>query len=60
MRLRSGFIEPDLVVDVKRIAAMQAITPKTGGFRIGARRAARQLGEHRRRKTGPAWSRRSS
>ena len=46
VRLRSGFIEPDLIVDVKRIEAMHKITPEKGGFRIGGAVCAAQLGEH--------------
>jgi carbon-monoxide dehydrogenase medium subunit len=39
-------IEPDLVVDVKRIPGMKAITAEDGGFRIGAAVSGAQLGEH--------------
>lgn len=46
VQLRSGFTEPDLVVDVKRIAPMQTITAEAGGYRIGAAVSAAQLGEH--------------
>src|SRR5829696_9066309 len=46
VRLRSGFIEPDLIVDVKSIDAMHQITAENGGFRIGAAVCAAQLGEH--------------
>jgi carbon-monoxide dehydrogenase medium subunit len=46
VRLRSGFIEPDLIVDVKRIEAMHKITAEKGGFRIGPAVCAAQLGEH--------------
>ncbi len=46
VQLRSGLTEPDLVVDVKRIAAMQAIAAEAGGFRIGAAVPAARLGEH--------------
>jgi carbon-monoxide dehydrogenase medium subunit len=46
VRLKSGFIEPDLVVDVKRIDAMRRITAEAGGFRIGAAVPAAELGEH--------------
>jgi aerobic carbon-monoxide dehydrogenase medium subunit len=46
VRLRSGFIEPDLIVDVKRIEAMHKITAEKGGFRIGAAVCAAQLGEN--------------
>ncbi len=46
VQLRSGRIEPDLVVDVKRIAAMKAIKAEAGGFRIGAAVSGAELGEH--------------
>ena len=46
VQLRSGITEPDLVVDLKRIAPMQTITAEAGGYRIGAAVSAAQLGEH--------------
>ena len=46
VQLRSGRTEPDLVVDVKRIAAMKAITAEAGGFRIGAAVSGAEMGEH--------------
>ncbi len=46
VQLRSGLTEPDLVVDVKRIAAMRSIAPEAGGFRVGAAVSAAELGEH--------------
>ena len=36
VRMKSGAIEPELVVDIKRIAATQSITRTASGFRIGA------------------------
>jgi hypothetical protein len=36
VRLRTGFIEPDLLVDIKRIAATRTIQATPSGFRIGA------------------------
>ena len=47
VQLRSGRLEPELVVDVKRIPAMKAIKPEAGGFRIGAAVAGAELGEHK-------------
>ncbi len=47
VQLRSGRIEPDLVVDVKRIPAMKTIKPEAGGFRIGAAVSGAELGEHK-------------
>ncbi len=46
VQLRSGHLEPDLVVDVKRIAALHEITAEAGGFRIGAAVSGAALGEH--------------
>jgi carbon-monoxide dehydrogenase medium subunit len=53
VRLRTGFIEPDLVVDIKRIAATRAIEVTAGGFRIGAAVTGAELGEHAKLKK--AW-----
>ncbi len=36
VRMRTGFIEPDLVVDIKRIKAMSEIKKTATGFSIGA------------------------
>ncbi len=36
VQMKSGRIDPALVVDLKRIKAMTAITAEAGGFRIGA------------------------
>jgi carbon-monoxide dehydrogenase medium subunit len=46
VQLRSGLIEPDLVVDIKHIPEMRTITAENGGFRIGAAVSGAQLGEH--------------
>ena len=46
VRMKSGFIEPDLVVDIKQITAMQSITKSATGFRIGAAVSAAEMGEH--------------
>jgi len=46
VRLRSGFVEPDLVVDLKRIDAMKAITQEDGGLRVGAAVPSAELNEH--------------
>ena len=47
VRMKSGFVEPDLVVDVKRIEPLRKITAEGGGFRIGAAVPATELGEHK-------------
>jgi CO/xanthine dehydrogenase FAD-binding subunit len=36
VQMKSGRIDPALVIDLKRIKAMTAITSEAGGFRIGA------------------------
>ena len=46
VQLRSGMVEPDLVVDIKRIPEMRRITAEAGGFRIGAAVSGAELGEH--------------
>ena len=45
VRLKSGLIEPDLIVDIKRIPATQSITKTASGFRIGAAVPGVVLGE---------------
>ncbi len=47
VQLRSEWIEPDLVVDVKRIDAARAITAEAGGFRIGCAVSCAELGDHK-------------
>jgi CO/xanthine dehydrogenase FAD-binding subunit len=46
VQLRSGVIEPDLVVDIKRIPAMSKIAGERGGFRIGGAVSGAELREH--------------
>lgn len=46
VKMRSGFLSPDLVVDIKRIAGMRDITEENGGFRIGAGVCGAEMGEH--------------
>ena len=46
VQLRSGLVEPDLVVDAKRIPELKSITAEDGGFRIGAAVPGAELGEH--------------
>ncbi len=47
VQMRTDRIAPDLVVDVKRIAGMRAITATAKGFRIGAAVSGAELGEHK-------------
>ncbi|GAB5470157.1 MAG: xanthine dehydrogenase family protein subunit M [Rhodospirillales bacterium] len=46
VQLRSERIEPDLIVDIKRIDGMRSITAERGGYRIGAAVAGAELEEH--------------
>tara|TARA_Y100001934_G_scaffold283745_1_gene406264 strand:- start:3177 stop:4034 length:858 start_codon:yes stop_codon:yes gene_type:complete len=46
VQLRAEMIEPSLVVDVKRIAAMREITKENDGIRVGAAVAGAELDEH--------------
>lgn len=46
VQLRAGMIDPDLVVDVKKIPELDAISLENGGFRIGATVSGAVLGEH--------------
>ena len=47
VQLRSGHVEPDLIVDIKRIAAMHQITEENGGYRIGGAVSGAALGAHK-------------
>jgi carbon-monoxide dehydrogenase medium subunit len=46
VQLRAGFIEPELVVDIKRIGETREVSAEDGGFRIGAAVAGAELSEH--------------
>lgn len=46
VRMRSGFAEPDAVMDIKRIGALREITPEEGGFRIGAAVSGAEVAEN--------------
>jgi len=47
VRMKSGMLEPDLVVDIKRIAAMNEIKKTASGFKIGAAVSAARMSEHK-------------
>lgn len=47
VRLRGAFIDPDLVVDIKRITGIQEIREKPSGFSIGAGVPCAALGRNR-------------
>jgi len=46
VRMKIGLIEPDLVVDIKHISAMQSIKKSASGFRVGAAVSAAKMGEN--------------
>ena len=46
VQLRSGMIEPDLVVDIKKIPEATTITEEAGGYRIGAAVPSAELDEY--------------
>jgi CO/xanthine dehydrogenase FAD-binding subunit len=45
-QMRYGLVEPALIVDVKRIPELTAVSAENGGFRIGAAVCGAALGEH--------------
>ena len=45
VRYRSGMVDPDLIVDIKRIEATQSIVKSNGGFKIGASVPCAAMGE---------------
>jgi carbon-monoxide dehydrogenase medium subunit len=53
VRMRSGFTEPNLIVDIKRIEDMRKIRHRNKGFRIGAAVSAAEMGEDK--KLVKAW-----
>jgi len=53
VRMKGGFIEPDLIVDIKRIKAMREIKKNASGFSVGAAVSCAELGENKALKK--AW-----
>ncbi len=53
VRMKNGLDEPDLVIDIKHVPAMQEIKTSQTQFRIGAAVSGAQLGEHKALKK--AW-----
>lgn len=47
VRMKTGFIEPDVVLDIKRIKSIQGIKKTADGFLIGAASSCAQMGEHK-------------
>lgn len=46
VKLRSEMIEPEMIVDIKRIEGMHDIVAEDGGWRIGAAVSGAEMGEH--------------
>lgn len=46
VQMRAGMVEPDLVVDIKKIEEMRTISEQNGGFRVGAAVTGAELNEH--------------
>ncbi|MCB2135060.1 MAG: xanthine dehydrogenase family protein subunit M [Rhodobacteraceae bacterium] len=44
VQLKSGLVEPDLVVDIKKIPGVRDVKAENGGFRIGAAVSGAELG----------------
>lgn len=53
VRMKGGFIEPDLIVDIKRIPAMRAIKKTASGFQVGAAVSGVELGDSAVKKAWP-------
>jgi aerobic carbon-monoxide dehydrogenase medium subunit len=53
VQMRADVVEPDLIVDIKKIAETRAVTEEKGGWRIGAAVTGAELKEHARLKK--AW-----
>ena len=47
VRMKGGFVEPDLVVDIKRIKAMREIKKTASGFTIGAAVSCAEMNENK-------------
>ncbi len=46
VQLRSGMTRPELIVDIKKIPELRAVTSEDGGFRVGTAVSGAELGEH--------------
>src|SRR4030095_3524619 len=53
VQMRADVVDPELIVDIKKIAETRAITEEKGGWRIGAAVTGAELKEHARLKK--AW-----
>lgn len=50
VQMRSDLVEPDLIVDIKKIAETRSVTEERGGWRIGAAVTGAELHDHPRLK----------
>ena len=50
VQMRADVVDPDLIVDIKKIAETRAITEEKGGWRVGAAVTGAELKEHPRLK----------
>src|SRR6267143_6275634 len=46
VQMRADIVDPELIVDIKKIAETRAVTLETGGWRIGAAVTGAELKEH--------------
>jgi CO/xanthine dehydrogenase FAD-binding subunit len=46
VQLKAGMVEPELIVDIKKIDGIKSIAQEDGGYRIGAAVSGAELGEH--------------
>ena len=46
VQMRSGLVEPSMIVDIKHLPETLEIVPEDGGFRIGSAVSGAELGEH--------------
>src|SRR4029079_9371851 len=53
VRMKGGFVEPDLIVDIKRIPAMREIKQTASGFQVGAAVSGNELGKSPVKKSWP-------
>src|SRR5436309_9903210 len=53
VQMRADIVDPELIVDIKKIAETRAVTEEQGGWRIGAAVTGAELKEHARLKQ--AW-----
>ena len=50
VQMRADIVDPDLIVDIKKIAETRAVTEEKGGWRVGAAVTGAELKEHPRLK----------